>query len=55
MKKGAKIAIFAGIAVVVFLGVFLGITLTKDIGKSEEQITTERRKSNFPLCCRISR
>ena len=47
MKKGAKIAIFAGIAVVVFLGVFLGITLTKDIGKSEEQITTEKAEKQF--------
>ena len=47
MKKGAKIAIFAGIAVVVFLGVFLGITLTKDIGKSEGQITTEKAEKQF--------
>ena len=36
-----KILIFVGIAAVVFLGVFLGITLTKDLGKTQEQITTE--------------
>ena len=43
-SKGIKIAVFAGIAVVVFLGVFLGITLTQDIGKSEEQITTGHQR-----------
>lgn len=46
-SKGIKIAIFAGIAIVVFLGVFLGITLTQDIGKSEEQITTEKAEKQF--------
>lgn len=47
MTRGAKIAIFAGIAVVVFLGVFLGITLTKDMGKSEDQITNERAEQSL--------
>ena len=46
-SKGIKIAVFAGIAVVVFLGVFLGITLTQDIGKSEEQITTEKAEKQI--------
>ncbi len=46
-SNGKKIAIFVGIAVVVFLGVFLGITLTQDIGKSEEQITTEKAEQTL--------
>ncbi len=47
LSQGAKIAIFAGIAVVVFLGVFLGITLTKDMGKTEEQITSEKAEKQL--------
>ena len=46
-SNGKKIAIFVGIAVVVFLGVFLGITLTQDIGKSEEQITAEKAEQTL--------
>lgn len=46
-SNGKKIAIFVGIAVVVFLGVFLGITLTQDLGKSEEQITTEKAEQTL--------
>lgn len=47
LSRGAKIAVFAAIAVLVFLGVFLGITLTKDIGKTEEEINTERATRNL--------
>ncbi len=47
LSQGKKIAIFAGIALVVFLGVFLGITLTKDLGKSEEQITAEKAEERM--------
>ena len=46
-SNGKKIAIFVGIAVVVFLGVFLGITMTQDIGKTEEQITTEKAEQTL--------
>ncbi len=47
ISNGAKVAILAGIAVVLFLGVFLGITLTKDLGKSEEQISTEKAEQRL--------
>ena len=40
-STGKKIAIFAVIALVVFGAVFLGITLTKDVGKTQDQITGE--------------
>ena len=36
-----KIIIFVGIAVVVFVGVFVGITLTKNVGKTPDEITME--------------
>ena len=41
LSTGAKVAIFVAIAVLVFGGVFLGITLTKNVGKSEQEITAE--------------
>ena len=41
MSTGVKIAIFVGIALVVFGGVFLGITLTRNMGKTNEEITLE--------------
>ena len=47
LTRGARIAIFAGIAIVVFLGVFLGITLTRDMGKSEQQINSEAAERNL--------
>ncbi len=47
ISTGAKIAIFAAIALVVFGGVFLGITLTKDVGKSEEQLTSESAQNRM--------
>ena len=40
-SNAKKIAIFVGIAAVVFGAVFLGITLTKDVGKTQDQITCE--------------
>ena len=40
-STGKKIAIFAVIALVVFGGVFLGITLTNDAGKTQEQKSDE--------------
>lgn len=42
-----KIAIFAGIAVVVFGLVFGGIMLTKDVGKSQETITSEQAENQM--------
>lgn len=47
LTNGKKIAIFAVIALVVFGGVFLGITLTKDIGKTQDQITTEEAEKKI--------
>ena len=39
LSTGKKILIFALIGIVVFGGVFLGITLTKDLGKTKEEIS----------------
>lgn len=47
ISTGAKIAIFAAIALLVFGGVFLGITLTKDMGKSQEQLTSENAQNRM--------
>ena len=47
LSTGAKIAIFAAIALLVFGGVFLGITLTKDVGKSQEQLTSENAQNRL--------
>lgn len=47
LSNGKKIAIFAGIAVVVFGLVFGGIMLTKDVGKSEETITSEQAENQM--------
>lgn len=47
LSTGAKIAIFVAIALVVFGGVFLGITLTKDMGKTEEQLTAENAENRM--------
>lgn len=47
LSNGKKIAIFAGIAVVVFGLVFGGIILTKDVGKSEETITSEQAENQM--------
>ncbi len=41
LSTGAKIAIFAAIALLVFGGVFLGITFTRNMGMSEQEITAE--------------
>ena len=41
MSTGAKVAIFAAIAILVFSGVFLGITLTRNVGMTPEEITEE--------------
>lgn len=41
LSTGVKIAIFAAIALLVFGGVFLGITLTRNVGMSEQEITAE--------------
>lgn len=41
IPTAVRILIFAGIGLVVFGGVFLGITLTRDMGKTEEEITLE--------------
>lgn len=46
-SNAKKIAIFAGIAVVVFGLVFGGIMLTKDVGKSEETITSEQAENQM--------
>ena len=47
LSNGKKIAIFAGIAVVVFGLVFGGIMLTKDVGKSQETITSEQAENQM--------
>ena len=47
LSNGKKAIIFILIAVVVFGGVFLGITLTKDLGKSKEEITTEKAEQKL--------
>lgn len=41
MSTGVKIAIFAAIAALVFGGVFLGITLTRNVGMTDEEISEE--------------
>lgn len=41
MSTGAKIAIFGAIAALVFGGVFLGITLTRNVGMTDEEISEE--------------
>ncbi|MBQ1660365.1 MAG: hypothetical protein II059_11085 [Clostridia bacterium] len=46
-STGKKIAIFAVIALVVFGAVFLGITLTKDVGKTQDQITGEEAEKKI--------
>ena len=46
-SKKKKIAIFVGIAAVVFGAVFLGITLTKDVGKTQDQITGEEAEKKI--------
>lgn len=46
-SNAKKIAIFVGIAAVVFGAVFLGITLTKDVGKTQDQITGEEAEKKI--------
>ena len=41
MSTGAKIGIFIAIAAVVFGGVFAGITLTRNVGMTDEEISEE--------------
>ncbi len=41
MSTGARVIIFVVIAALVFGGVFLGITLTKNVGMTDEQISEE--------------
>lgn len=47
LSKGKKIAIFAAIALVVFSIVFLGITLTKNMNKTDEQINAEQAEKKM--------
>lgn len=41
LSKGAKIGIFAAVAIIVFCIIFGGISLTQNLGKSKEVISTE--------------
>ncbi len=47
LSKGTKAAIFVGIAILVFFGVFVGIMITQDMGKTEEQKRVERIEKNY--------
>lgn len=47
LSNGKKMAIFAGIAVAVFGLVLGGIIITKDIGKSQETITSEQAENKM--------
>lgn len=47
LSNGKKVAIFAGIAIAVFGLVFGGIILTRNIGKSEEAITSEQAENKM--------
>ena len=47
LSNGTKAIIFVAIALLVFGGVFLGITLTQDLGKTEEEITTEKAEKKL--------
>ena len=47
LSKGKKIAVFAAIALVVFSIVFLGITLTKNMSKTEDEINAEQAEKKM--------